>query len=108
MQAKGPAATPPVVRAALGANIVLVVIALMWPHTATSDHNGKGGSISGDATLFAVPMVLILVIGIFAAIQAFILARREDRRVSWVAFAPLGMFFVGLLATVLLVYTEII
>ncbi len=108
MQTKGPAATPPIVRTALIANIVLVLIALMWPHTATRDPNGKGGAIEGDATPFVIPMVLILLIGAIAAIRAYILARREDRRVSWMAFAPLGMFFVGILATLVLVYTEII
>jgi membrane protease YdiL (CAAX protease family) len=94
----GSANTPEIVRVALFVNVVLVLIALAAP-LVFSDPDST-------ALLFAIPMALILVVGSMAAIRAYILARREDRPLRWTAFAPLAVFLVGILGTLILVRTD--
>ena len=84
--------------AALTINLVLLCIALVGPRMTNS--------LDTAAVLFAVPMALILAIGAWAAIRAYILARREGRRPRWTAFLPLSVFLVGILATVALVNSD--
>lgn len=95
------------VRASLWVNVALLAIALIMPRTV--DRAGSGMAEAAEAAMwFVVPMALIFAIGTFAAIRAYILARREDRPMRWTAFAPLGVFAVGILATLLLIYTSAI
>ena len=94
----GPAKTPEIVRTALFVNVVLVLVALASPLILPD--------ADATALLFAIPMALILVIGTSAAIRAYILARREDRPLRWTTFAPLAVFLVGLVGTVILVQTD--
>lgn len=106
MQTKA-ASTPLFVRVSLWINVALVLFALIMPRTLAGPDSGMAEA-AGAAMLFVLPMALIFAIGAFAAIRAYILARREDRPVGWFAFAPLGMFLVGILATLVLIYSEII
>lgn len=95
------------VRAALWVNVVLLAIALVMPRTV--DRAGSGMAEAAEAAMwFVIPMALIFAIGVASAIRAYILARRENRAVGWKAFAPLGVFAVGILATLLLIYTSAI
>lgn len=105
MQAKVPADTPSVVRVSLWMNVVLLLIALIMPRTLAEPGSGMAEA-AGAAMLFVIPMALIFAIGSFAAIRAYILARREGRAVRWTAFVPLAMFLVGIVATLVLIYTE--
>jgi membrane-anchored protein YejM (alkaline phosphatase superfamily) len=99
METMPAAETPKIVRAALWANIALMILALVGPRVVPG--------ADAAALLFAVPMALILVIGVAAAIRAYILARRQDRPVRWTAFLPLSTFIVGVAATLILVYSDI-
>jgi hypothetical protein len=94
----GPAATPKFVRTALFANVMLVLISLAAPIILPESE--------AIAFLFAIPMALILVVGAFTAIGAYILARREFRPVRWTAFLPLAVFLVGIAGTLLLVQVD--
>ncbi len=97
---RGPAETPSIVRTALMANVVLLLVALVSPRLlAGSD---------AAPLLFAVPMALIVAIGTAAASRAYILARREGRSIRWTAFLPVSMFLVGMVGTLLLVYAKFI
>ena len=97
-KASGPANTPGIVRVALFVNVILVLIALGAPLILPDPDT--------TALIFAAPMALILVIGSAAAIRAYILARREDRPLRWTAFAPLAVFLVGIVGTLILVQTD--
>lgn len=97
--------TPSFVRTALFVNTLLVVVALVFPRMLASSHSDSGEA-EGATILFALPMGLIFAIGACAAIRAYILARREDRELSWTAFVPLGIFLAGMLTTLVLIYTQ--
>ncbi len=86
--------------AALKINLVLLCIALGVPRMASS--------VEAAAVFFAIPMALILAIGAWAAIRAYILARREDRRPRWTAFLPLSIFLLGILGTVAMVNSDFV
>ena len=85
-------------RFALWVNLALLCIALVVPRAAKSTESA--------AAFFAIPMALILAIGAAAAIRAYILARRENRRPKWTAFLPLAVFLLGIGGTLALVYTD--
>ena len=95
-KARGPAETPQIVRAALVANLILLVVALASPLIVDGSE--------AAAILFALPMALILAIGAAAAIRAYILARREALPPRWTAFLPLSVFLLGIVGTLLLIY----
>lgn len=99
------AETPKVVWMALWVNLLLLLVAFVLPRFLAL---GSGGfdAAAGAVIVFAIPMALILVLGITVATRAYLLARRQELRVKWTAFLPLMMFFVGIFTTIALVYLE--
>jgi 4-amino-4-deoxy-L-arabinose transferase-like glycosyltransferase len=85
-------------RSALWVNLILLCVALVAPRMTNSSE--------AAAIWFAIPMALILVIGAAAAIWAYVLARRENRRPRWTAFLPLSVFLLGIAGTLALVYSD--
>lgn len=102
---RGPAKTPAPVRAALWINLLLLPVALIAPRTVS---DGGFDAAATAALLFVVPMILMLVIGVAAAIHAVLAARRQDLRPSPSAFLPLAVFLAGIAVTMILVYGEYI
>lgn len=97
------APTPAIVRRAVWINLALVLAALILPRTLASETAGLEEA-AGAAMLFVIPMTLVVIIGCASGIRAYVLARRAGQRVKWTAFAPLGMFLVGVAGTLVLVY----
>lgn len=100
---RGAAVTPGWARAALWINLLLLLIALIAPRTVP---DGGMDAAASAALLFIVPMALSLLIGVAAAIHAYLAARRQNLRPGIGAFLPLIVFLVGIAATAILVYTQ--
>ncbi|MEO8096649.1 MAG: hypothetical protein ABI811_03035 [Acidobacteriota bacterium] len=93
--------TPGDVRAAIWMNLGLLLVALILPQaivnsTGVNDATPLASGATAAAMSFAVPMVLMLVIGAGAIVRAYVLSRAQGTTIRWTAFLPVSLFFVGL------------
>lgn len=80
--------------ASLG-NLVLVAMAFAFPFLFVRREDGMAGAATA-ALLFVTPMMAALGVGLYAAVRAWLEARKLRREPPWTAFVPLAIFGAGL------------
>ena len=99
------ATTPSFVRTAFWLNLVLVFVGVITPRALATKEGSSSPTFA--AMLFAIPMAMTLVIGAGAAFWAYILARREEKRLRWTAFLPASLFIVGCAAVLAMISLDL-
>lgn len=95
-------------KAAIWVNGILLLAALILPRTLATGTDTGFESAAGAAMLFAIPMTLILIIGVAVILVNLTAARRDGRRMPVIAFVPVLFFFVGLAIVMVLINTGVV